>query len=81
MAATAGRTDKTPYIIYALAAVQSAIGVYVGTQGEDKRAIQAVADRVTAIEAASPIRREMRDRQFQDLSERLRTLEARDGHR
>lgn len=84
MASGAGRTDRTPYIIYALAAVQSAIGVYIGTRTDTQDSVQRVADRVTTIEASSPIRREMRDREMRANNERddqqdarLRALEQR----
>lgn len=77
MAGGVGRTDRTPYIIYALAAVQAAVGTYYGSRNDAEKAVQALADRVTTMEASNPIRREMRDRQMQDLSERLRRLEER----
>jgi hypothetical protein len=80
MAGAAERTDRTPYIIYALAAIQAAIGVYFGTRSDTQEAVQRVADRVTTIEASGPIRREMRDRQIQDLSSRVSALEER-SHR
>lgn len=76
MVSGGGRTDRTPYIIYALAALQAAIGTYVGTRSDTQEAVQKVADRVTAMEAGAPIRREMRDREFRALSERIERLET-----
>lgn len=77
MPSGAARTDRTPYIIYALAAVQAAIGTFIGTRADTQVAVQRLADKITTIEAELPIRREMRDRQYQDLSERVRAIEGR----
>ena len=77
MASGVGRTDRTPYVIYALAALQAAIGTYIGTRSDTMNAVKDLDRRITIIEAEAPIRREMRNKQISDMSERVRRLEER----
>lgn len=77
MGVNGGRTDRTPYYIFALSLLFAAVGGYYGTRETDGGKVSALASKVQVLEETIPLRREMRDRELRNLTTRVETLEAR----
>lgn len=70
-----GRTDRTPYYIFALSLLVATAAGYYGTRERDGDKASNVEGRVRVLEETIPLRRQMRDQQLNDLSERVSRLE------
>lgn len=77
MVSGAGRTDRTPYFIFALSLLVAAAAGYYGTRETDGTKVSDLAGRVKVLEETIPIRREMRDREIRELTGRIERLERR----
>lgn len=69
------RTDRTPYIIYALSVIQAAGGVWYGTRQNDSDKVQALAERVARIETSREDRGRFAEQRYTDLRARVDVLE------
>lgn len=77
MAGGAGRTDRTPYFIFALSILVAAVGGYYGTRETDGGRIAGISERVKVLEETIPLRRQMRDAEMLEIRARLTALESR----